>query len=289
MADNKITKKEIRIVENFIKYLASNLDFTKKNIEKLNDVLNDKLKAKFEEYMEAYIYFENYRFSPLRTNTNVLGYRKSYQETAYTNLLGHFLKNSVFKNNLLKSLLCLIDIDKNYDIEDIEIEDVNCEAKIKSGKIDVLCMCNMAIDGKKEILIEAKVDAKESKGQTEKYYKYKKNDVFAFIFLTKEETTPACKEFKNITWLDLAAAFYAGYNSYKYHDYKINKEWYKVNFGQLEDSNDGIFFQMWLSNILTYLYGLEDIKNLKSNDYEMYILSARFMEKYEDIMEAING
>lgn len=46
---------------------------------------------------------------------------------------------------------------------------------------------------------------------------------------------------------------------------------------------------MWLSNILTYLYHMKDIEKFNSNEYDMFIISARFMEKYKEVMGAING
>lgn len=192
---------------------------------------------------------------------------------------------SEFRDKLFKSILFLL---KNKD--EYTLKKAECEVVLpndKSCRVDVLCTCNESKDKKNELVIEAKITSKEGKDQTERYYEAKKDKAFAFIYLTVDATSPECNEFQNITWLDLAAAFYAGYNSYKFIK-TDEKDWHTIDFSKIEDCNDGIFFQMWISNILTYLYGLEDIENLKRNDYEMYILSARFMEKYEEIMEAIN-
>ncbi len=285
MSKNKLSKSDIKTLKKFITYLDNDFEFISNNLHALDKQLNTALKQSYEQYIGHYNYFKEYRFSPLKTNTNILGYKKSSKETAYTQLLGHILKYSEFRDYLFKSILFLLNIDDDYTLKDAE-----CEARLQDGsldRVDVLCICNENEDEKNELIIEAKIKSKEGKDQTKRYYEAKKDKAFAFIYLTVDATSPECNEFQNITWLDLAAAFYAGYNSYKFIK-TDEKDWHTIDFSKIEDCNDGIFFQMWISNILTYLYGLEDIENLKRNDYEMYILSARFMEKYEEIMEAIN-
>ncbi len=282
---NTMSNEEIKTVKNFIAFLDNNYQFISKNLELMNKQLDETLKKVFNDYIEKYPYFKKYRFSPLKSSANIFG-NKPKKETAHTNLLGYFLKNSEFKNYLLKSMLCLIGIN-----EDNTIKDVICEATInndKADRIDVLCICNKNIDGNNEIVIEAKIHSKEMDGQTKKYYYAKQKTAFAFIYLTVEKEEPQCDKFINITWIDLVATFYAGYNSYKYS--KTNEiQWHNVDFEQLEDSNDGIFFQMWLSNILTYFYYIVDIDKLEENDYEIFNNCARFMEQYHKIMESING
>lgn len=284
---NKQLNDELeKIVLGFTAYLDKNFEFVKENLVNLNEALNKALKETFDDNIINYPYFKEYRFSPLKSNTNVMGYKKITSETAYTYLLSHFLMESEFRDKLFKSILFLL---KNKD--EYTLKKAECEVVLpndKSCRVDVLCTCNESKDKKNELVIEAKITSKEGKDQTERYYEAKKDKAFGFVYLTVNETSPECEKFKNITWLDLAAAFYAGYNSYKFS--KTDKEnWHTVNFSEIEDSNDGIFFQMWISNILTYLYGLDDIEQFNDNDYNMFIISARFMEKYKEVMEAING
>ncbi len=286
---NKQLNDELeKIVIGFVTYLDNDLKFVSDNLRELNDALNEALKETFENDIKQHSYFKEHRFSPLKSSTNVMGYKKTTRETAYTYLLSHFLKESEFKNYLFKSILHLIGITKECELKDAESEVALPDGK--SGRVDVLCICEEIDEsGKNELLIEAKINHKEGKDQTQRYFDAKKDKAFAFLYLTVNETTPECNEFQNIIWIDLAAAFYAGYNSYKYHYYKINEKWSEVNFGWLEDSHEGIFLQMWLSNILTYLYHMKDIEKFNSNEYDMFIISARFMEKYKEVMGAING
>lgn len=283
---NKQLNDELeKIVLGFTAYLDKDFKFVKDNLSNLNGELNKAFKETFENKIKQYPYFKEHRFSPLVKHTEIL--LKPTQETANTKLLTLFLKQYEFKNYLLKSLLFLIE-DKYKNKDNLTIKDAESEVPIKNGRIDVLCTCNENIDGKNQIVIEAKIGQREQDKQTMNYYKAKENEAFKFIYLTKETQMPQCNHFKNITWLDLTAAFYAGYNSYKFS--KTDKEnWYAVNFSEIEDSNEGIFFQMWLSNILTHLYHIEDIEQFNDNDYNMFIISARFMEKYKEVMEAING
>lgn len=284
---NKQLNDELnKIVKRFTTCLDEDFEFVKENLGDLNQALNEALKGTFKENIKRFSYFKEYRFSPLKSNTNVMGYKKITSETAYTYLLSHFLRESEFRDKLFKSILFLL---KNHD--EYTLKEAECEARLQDDsldRLDVLCICNENEDGKNELVIEAKIKSKEGKDQTERYYKAKQNKAFGFVYLTVEEATPKCKEFKNITWLDLAAAFYAGYNSYKFSK-TDEKDWSTVDFSKIEDSNDGIFFQMWLSNILTHLYDIEDIEQFNDNDYNMFIMSARFMEKYKEVMEAING
>ena len=62
-------------------------------------------------------------------------------------------------------------------------------------------------------------------------------------------------------WLELAAAFYAGYNTYKFMNNKGSK-WYEMMLGEKVNTYNGVYLQMWLSNILTYLYVRIYIKKL---------------------------
>ncbi len=300
--ENKKLDYDTNIVKDFIAFL--NIKYLVQNLSNINDELNKKLKDKLSKYLENYNYLNN-RFSPLRKHVDIL--YKPTQETANTKLLTLFLKQYEFKNYLLKSLIYLIeDKDKNKDKyknkDNLTIRDAESEVPIKNGRIDVLCTCNEYIDGKNQIVIEAKIGQREQDKQTVNYYKAKEKTAFEFIYLTKETQMPQCEHFKNITWLDLAAAFYAGYNRYKHNKNKksfnihSNIEWKEIKFGELEDTNEGIFFQMWLSHILTHLYEVKDIDSvlkkhniLEENEYRQINQSVSFIEKYEYIMVKIYG
>lgn len=287
LMNEQLNNELAKIVLGFTTYSDNNIfKFVKDNLWKLNDELNKALKGTFDNDITEHPYFKEHRFSPLKSSTNIMGYKKTTSETAYTYLLSHFLKESKFRACLFKSILFLLKIDDKYTLKDAE-----CEVRLDDGsldRLDVLCICEKSKDEKNELVIEAKIKSKEGKDQTQRYFEAKKQVAFGFVYLTVNETPPECDTFQNITWLDLAAAFYAGYNSYKFSK-TDEKDWHKVDFSKIEDSNDGIFFQMWLSNILTYLYNIKDIEEFNSNDYNKFIISSRFMEKYKEVMGAING
>jgi hypothetical protein len=104
------------------------------------------------------------------------------------------------------------------------INEIQLEKSIIGGRIDIFIDVNISF-GKKnkniQLIIENKVEAKESKDQTKKYYEYfcKKSINNFYIFLTPFEEEPKCEYFIRIDYQDLLdnifeAALHQNINEY---------------------------------------------------------------------------
>lgn len=263
-------------------------EFVKNNIKTFNDEVVSYFTEYYNELIDEYKYFVTDCFSPLRSNANVFAVvnENVYKETAYTSLLGYFLRDKDFGQDLFRALLVSVGI---YD--KCTLEDVKCEQKDYIRRYDVVCICN---DGSK-LIIEAKINAIESERQTDDIYYYNSYDDCYFIYLTIDGSNACNEHFESLSWNKLAAAFYAGYNTYRYGLMKkLNNDisWKGLDFSTIVNTNNGIYLQMWLSNIMTYLYNIEKISNGDINQNEhlsIYTKCAEFIKDYENIMEELNG
>lgn len=303
MSTKSLSKSEIEVIAGFLKFpytklnttiiqvdkLNKSYEFLKQNLQSLNNELNNLLKGKYGNYIEKYTYFVDSKFSPIKFSANVFApVGKTHKETSYTFMLSYFLNLDEFKDYLFKALLFLINeknMKSHFSYDKYILDNVVAEEYNEGyGRIDVVCKCKNT----KELIIEAKINASERLNQTDDYFECKKDTAFAFVFLSIDGKEADNMNFTNLSWFDLSAAFYAGYNSYKLKKYNIN-QWDKVDFGSLEDSINGIYLQMWLSNILTHLYKIEDIDKIEKNEYSMFSLISKFINEYEKVMEALNG
>ncbi|MCI6475764.1 MAG: hypothetical protein MSA07_08740 [Mucispirillum sp.] len=263
-------------------------EFVKKNIETFNDEVVSYFTEYYNELINKYKYFATDCFSPLRSNANVFAAVNEdvYKETAYTSLLGYFLRDRDFGQDLFRSLLISIGIYDKYTLENVQ-----CEQKDYIRRYDVVCICN----DESKLIIEAKINAIESESQTDDIYLFNADDTFAFIYLTVDSSNACNEHFKSLSWNRLAAAFYAGYNTYRYKlEQNLNNDvyWKELDFSKTANTNNGIYLQMWLSNIMTYLYDIEEISNGDINQNEhlsIYTKCAEFIKDYENIMEELNG
>lgn len=263
-------------------------EFVKNNIKNFNDEVVSYFTEYYNELIYKYKYFVTDCFSPLRSNANIFAVvnENVYKETAYTSLLRYFLRDKDFGQDLFRALLVSVDEYNKYILKEI-----HCEQYDEIRRYDVVCICN----NKEELVIEAKINTKESEGQTDDIYLWKYDDAFCFVFLTVKGDDACNENFKSLSWKKLAAALYAGYNTYRYKlEQNLNNDvdWKELDFSKTVNTNNGIYLQMWLSNIMTYLYDIEEISNGDINHNEhlsIYTKCAEFIKDYETIMEELNG
>lgn len=239
----------------------------------------------YEAYLNKFPYL-NGCFSPFVSSPNVFAplNQATKKETAYTSMVGYFLQDKDFGQYLYKGLCRLIGIKQIK-----EMKSVVCEKTAKDyGRLDIFIKSK----DEKNIIIEAKVTAQESGNQLKNYsdcfkeyrekYQRKQNTLVLLTIYNDIQH----KDFKNIMWLELAAAFYAGYNTYKFMNNKGSK-WYEMKLGEKDDTYNGVYLQMWLSNILTYLYEIDEIDEIDDTELYKYNFFNYFVKTYISIMNEI--
>lgn len=239
----------------------------------------------YTRYIRKYPYL-NECFAPFVRSPNIFAplNQNTKKETAYTSMIGYFLQDKEFGQYLYRGLCCLLGLKQIKSMTKVVCEKV----EQNYGRLDVF----IESEDEKCIIIEAKVNAKESGNQLTNYSEYfnkgrekyqRKKNILVLLTIYDDITH---RDYKNISWLELAAAFYAGYNTYKFMESR-GSNWHTINLGEKVDTYNGIYLQMWLSNILSYLYEIEDINEITEIELHKYNLYNSFVDTYITIMNEI--